>query len=123
MITFDTCVSQHLAYLRFRVAYIAPEFVLAFLQQQYEDRRRAGFGGGSTKGALTCRFLKSYPLPLPPVLEQREIARALLTIDEKIAAEENRKQTLEVLFKTLLHDLMTGKLRVKDVAEGAHEAG
>jgi hypothetical protein len=30
-------------------------------------------------------------------------------------SEENRKETLDVLFKTLLHDLMTGKVRVKEL--------
>jgi type I restriction enzyme S subunit len=42
-------------------------------------------------------------------------------VDEKIAAEENRKRSLEVLFKTLLHDLMMGKLRAKDAVGAAHE--
>ena len=50
--------------------------------------------------------------PLPSPLEQQEIARTLQTVDRKIEAEDNRKAALEVLFKTLLHHLMTGKLRV-----------
>ncbi len=62
-------------------------------------------------------------LPLPPPTEQQEIAHILSTVDEKIAAEENRKRSLEVLFKTLLRNLMTGRLRVKDLAEVVHEAG
>ncbi len=54
-------------------------------------------------------------IPVPPFSEQREIAHILRTINEKIAAEENRKQTLDVLFKTLLHNLMTGRVRVHDL--------
>jgi type I restriction enzyme S subunit len=115
MVMFDTCVSQHLAYVRFQTSYVAPEFVLAFLQQRYEELRRASRAGGSTKGALTCGFLKSYPLPLPTLEEQQEIAHHLSVVNSKIAAEENRKRTLEVLFKTLLHNLMTGKVRVGDL--------
>jgi type I restriction enzyme S subunit len=36
-------------------------------------------------------------------------------VDKKLQAEEARKQALEELFKTLLYNLMTGKIRVKDV--------
>ncbi len=57
-------------------------------------------------------------MPLPPLPEQREISRILSTVDEKISAEENRRRTLEALFKTLLHHLMTGKLRVEVQAGG-----
>ncbi len=54
-------------------------------------------------------------LSLPPLPEHKPIADILSVIDNKIEAEENRKQALETLFKTLLSLLMTGKLRVKDV--------
>jgi len=54
-------------------------------------------------------------MPLPPLSEQRAIARVLRTVDKKLQAEEARKQALEALFKSLLNNLMTGKIRVKDV--------
>lgn len=46
------------------------------------------------------------PVPLPPLPEQREIAR--------IEAEEKKKTTLEALFKTLLHHLMTAEIRLPE---------
>jgi len=52
------------------------------------------------------------PIPLPPLSEQQEIARILRAVDEKIRAEEARKEALEALFKTLLHDLMTARRRL-----------
>jgi type I restriction enzyme S subunit len=54
-------------------------------------------------------------VPCPPLAEQQEIVNLLRAVDDKIAAEENRKRTLEVLFKALLHNLMTGKVRVNDL--------
>lgn len=54
-------------------------------------------------------------LPKPPVAEQEAIARALLTVEAKIQAEETRTQSLSYLFDSLLHELMTGKLRVGDL--------
>jgi hypothetical protein len=46
---------------------------------------------------------------------QHRISETLSTIEEKIEAEESKKTSLEVLFKTLLSLLMTGKMRVKDL--------
>jgi len=54
-------------------------------------------------------------IPLPSLQEQQEIARILSTTDKKIEVEEKRKVTLEELFKTMLHKLMTGEIRLKDV--------
>ena len=36
-------------------------------------------------------------------------------MDRKIEAEEQRKAALQALFKAMLHQLMTGQLRVKEV--------
>jgi len=59
------------------------------------------------------KALQKFPIPLPPLDEQREIARILQAVDAKIAAEQARRAALEEVFKTLLHQLMTGKVRVK----------
>jgi len=47
-----------------------------------------------------------------PIGEQQKIASNLSTVDKKIEAEETKKKTQEVLFKTFLNNLMTGRLRV-----------
>jgi type I restriction enzyme S subunit len=54
------------------------------------------------------------PIPLPPLDEQREIARILQAVDAKIAAEQARRTALEELFKSLLHELMSGRIRLSD---------
>jgi len=56
--------------------------------------------------------LKDFKLPLPPLPIQEKIATILSAIDRKIEAGENKKKALEALFKTLLSNLMTGKIRV-----------
>jgi type I restriction enzyme S subunit len=48
----------------------------------------------------------------PSLSEQEEIAHILATTDCKIAVEENRKAALQALFKSMLHQLMTGQLRL-----------
>jgi type I restriction enzyme, S subunit len=47
--------------------------------------------------------------------EQTEIAQSLRQIDRKIKAETIRGNALEALFRSLLHHLMTGKVRVNDL--------
>lgn len=54
-------------------------------------------------------------LPIPPMAEQKRIAGIFLEISMKIESEENKKQAIDSLFKSLLHHLMTGKVRVKDL--------
>lgn len=71
---------------------------------------------GSSYPAVTDTDVLEEFVPLPPLPEQCEIARILRTVDKKLQAEETRKQALEVLFKTLLHNLMTGRIRVKGLA-------
>ncbi|RMD61545.1 restriction endonuclease subunit S, partial [Candidatus Parcubacteria bacterium] len=61
---------------------------------------------------LALSRIRQIRLPLPPLDEQREIARLLQAVDEKIRAEEGRKAALEALFQTLLHDLMTARRRL-----------
>lgn len=64
---------------------------------------------------LALARIRQIPIPYPSAGEQQEIARILKVVDKKLKAEEARKQVLEELFKTLLHNLMTGKIRVKDL--------
>jgi type I restriction enzyme, S subunit len=58
----------------------------------------------------------SLSIPLPPTLdEQREIVEILDAIDAKIDLHKRKKALLEELFKSLLHKLMTGEIRVEEL--------
>jgi len=67
---------------------------------------------GGAQPNLSQTVIQSFHIPLPPLSEQQEIARILQAVDEKIRAEEARKEALEALFKSLLHNLMTAKIRL-----------
>jgi type I restriction enzyme S subunit len=54
-------------------------------------------------------------ISLPPLPEQQQIAHILNTLDKKIEIEERRKALLKELFKTMLHKLMSGEMRLKEV--------
>lgn len=109
-------ISQHVAYVATDLGRADPGFLRGFLETQYDFLRQVGAGGGSTKGALTCAFLRTLPIPLPRSLEeQREIAVVLDTMDRKMDHHRRKRAVLEELFKALLHKLMTGEIRVADL--------
>jgi len=51
-------------------------------------------------------------IPQPPYIVQVEIAKLTAAVDAKLVVEENRKNAYAALFRPLLHDLMTGRVRV-----------
>lgn len=64
---------------------------------------------------MTDSEVKNQYVPLPQIRTQHQVAEILSAIDAKIEAEENKKNALEGLFKTLLHDLMTAKIRINNL--------
>jgi type I restriction enzyme S subunit len=61
---------------------------------------------------LALMRIQQIPLALPNISEQEKIANALLTVDAKIAAEEDRQASLQAFFQSTLHHLMTGQIRL-----------
>ena len=66
---------------------------------------------------MTDRLVKEQIVPVPPSLdEQHEIVVILDAINRKIDLHRRKRAVLEKLFKALLHKLMTGEIRVEDLA-------
>lgn len=114
-------INQHIAYVATDTNLADPSFVRGYLETQYDYLRQVGSGGGSTKGALTCAFLRGLPIPFPPLDEQREIVEVLDAIDRKIELHQRKRAVLDELFKSLLQKLMTGEIRVADLDLSALE--
>ena len=74
-------------------------------------------GARSTIAHIPVAKLKALPLALPHKSEQDQIVGAIGSIDAKIAAEEDRKAALDALFKSMLHQLMTGQIRLLEDEE------
>ncbi|VBI73259.1 restriction endonuclease subunit S [Burkholderia pseudomallei] len=115
VLKIEATISQHVAYLQTDTEKAEPSFIRGYLESQYEYLRQVAAGGGSTKGALTCAFLKSLPVPLPSKDEQREVAAILDTLDRRIDLHRKKRSVLEELFKSLLHKLITGEISVSDL--------
>lgn len=115
VLKIEATISQHVAYLQADTEKADPGFIRGYLETQYEYLRQVAAGGGSTKGALTCAFLKGLPVPLPGKDEQREVVTILDALDYKIELHQKKRQVLEDLFESLLHKLMTGEISVSEL--------
>lgn len=68
----------------------------------------------SMKNITKNRFL-SIKIAIPNIQEQNDIAEILKTLDRKIIVSMKFKENYSILFKTLLHDLITGQLDVEGI--------
>lgn len=91
------------------------DFLFYLVQSPLVDYAACSRRAADGKYNLHVSELKRWPVPLPPLPEQKEIAAFLSTADRKIEAEEQRKALLQEFFKTMIQKLMTGQIRVKDV--------
>ncbi len=95
------------------------KYVIEFLAYQMAGLRTqetfSNYMRGTTIKGIAREDLKRISIGIPPVLEQHDIAYMLSRLDAKIQVEEKLRASLQALFRTMLHHLMTGKVRVKDM--------
>jgi len=89
-------------------------FLFYWLKKNDVRNDLAGKMEGSTgRQRLNKTVLDKKMIPKPSCGEQTEIAEILYSIDKKIEQHFIKKQKLEELFRTLLHQLMTAQVRVE----------
>jgi len=72
---------------------------------------------GAIMPNLNSTTLAHLPIWFPSLRDQLEISEHLQMIERKLATEGARRAALENLFKSLLHHLMMGKIRVNHVVD------
>ena len=87
---------------------------LSFQLNSYESRQWIlNHSVGSTMACLNTSILSEVPVSLPLIHEQENIALLLDTHDARIRTEEQYRDKLKLQKKGLMHDLLTGKVKVK----------
>ena len=98
----------------FPMGEVRTRYLYYFLEYKYDTIRN--FAHGANQKNLSADLIKSFPLAYPgKVKEQNEIADTLGITDRKISVARSKKSQLQVLFRTLLHELMTAKARIQDL--------
>jgi type I restriction enzyme, S subunit len=115
------CVHQnHVFAVRTKKAEILPAFFAYLVQSDYGKAYFLQVAHKTTNLAcINTQKLMAFPCILPSFDEQREIVEILDAIDAKIDLHKRKKALLEELFKSLLHKLMTGEIRVEELDLGA----
>jgi len=92
----ENCISEFLYY------YFLP------LQTIFDSS--ATHGGIFTN--LTTQILKEFEITIPPLQEQKIIVTILSSIDMQIEKKQKKLNQIQSLKKSLMQDLLTGKVRV-----------
>ncbi|MDI9418116.1 MAG: restriction endonuclease subunit S [Euryarchaeota archaeon] len=107
----ELTTNQSVAAIVSNFNYLNPYYVFYILDSMYEELRSKSSGSG--RAGLSLNILREIGLPLPSLSEQNQIASTLLSVDDKLIIEKNRRIQLGRLKKGLMQDLLTGRVRVK----------
>ena len=88
--------------------------IMPFYEQYVANMPIKDYLSGTTRPKLTKGHMMSILLPFPEIDEQMEIAQAISRCDRKCKVAKQKQTMLRDLFCTLLHELMTAKIRVHD---------
>jgi len=91
---------------------LVSRYLFHYLSYYYDEIR--SMSHGSNQSNLNERLIASFPIHLPPIKEQIRIVEMIDSHDTRIRTEEAYRDKLKLQKKGLMHDLLTGKLRVKD---------
>lgn len=115
LLEIEATISQHLAYVRPRHGLNAV-FLWRQLQAAYQWLRDQSAGGGSTRAALTCEFLRTVSIVVPPLAEQELIVSH---IDSELRRIDSLSQRVQAMIdklreyrQTLITAAVTGQLDV-----------
>ncbi len=88
--------------------YLAHLFELDSIRHRYYQ-----LANGSTRFGLTSDAILESKILVPPLLEQQKITSILTSMDENIEEKQLKLRKTESLKKSLMQDLLTGRVRVK----------
>jgi type I restriction enzyme S subunit len=91
---------------------VIPMFLSAFAETKFYWDQIDKHKGGRLKQGVNIPIIQDIELPLPPLDQQSHYVDAFKKLDRKISLEEERLNALQALYQTLLHELLSGKIRL-----------
>jgi type I restriction enzyme S subunit len=105
---------RHIAYILANSESVEPAYLAMWLNSTQGRKYADQVALGNAQKTVTLGELASFPVLLPEIDEQRRITEILDTHDTRIRAEEAYREKLKLQKQGLMHDLLTGKVRVKN---------
>jgi type I restriction enzyme S subunit len=98
---------------KFRTSRVVPDFVSYYCNSPGGYQRLGSIFVGSTILHINVKEFKNFAIPLPQDLrEQERICERLVAINERLDAENTHLAKLRQQKQGLMHDLLTGRVRV-----------
>ncbi len=97
---------------------IDSDYLLWTLRSSRIKNELARKSGGSALQEIALTSLRKVELPIPPLPEQRKIAKILSTWDKSISTTEKLIETSKQQKKALMQQLLTGKKRLVNPETG-----
>ncbi|MBK8870356.1 MAG: restriction endonuclease subunit S [Elusimicrobia bacterium] len=90
---------------------VSSEWLLAFLMSEGFKDALEQASSSTTIKTVTAPELKNIAIGLPPLAEQKKISEILSSVDDAIEKSESERDHLEQTKKSLMADLLTGRVR------------
>lgn len=104
------CTNQSIAAI-FPVDSYDSLFLYFNLESRYDELRELSAGDGG-RGGLNLSLIRNLAVPMPCLLEQREIARVLADIDSDVASIEEKLAKARDIKLGMMQELLAGRIRL-----------
>lgn len=120
LLAAKAATNQAISALVFRVDHISPEFVLRAMQHGRPRWQRVAASTRKDPN-ITKTDVMEFLLPIPPKLEQEEIARRYCSVLDQLRIEQEQALKLKQQKYGLMDDLLTGRVRVTPLLESVQQ--
>ncbi|MCL4558953.1 MAG: restriction endonuclease subunit S [Deltaproteobacteria bacterium] len=90
---------------------VDPHYI--YYEMVFRKRILKRWAGITTSPIIKKSSFEKFPIPLPPLPEQKKIAEVLSTVDQKLELLRERKERFTRLKNGLMNELLTGEKRVR----------
>jgi len=108
-------LGQRTMFLRTKRSYLFPYFLVYSFYSENVRRLMLATAGGLTLPHLNVGDVRKMLIPLPCLKDQEGIINMLLSVERKKDLHRRNLSSLQDLFRTLLYELMTAKIRVQEI--------
>ena len=112
----EAYVNQHIALVRLNWSQVIPHWAGYFLAGRQGQDQFARRNDSGAKAGLNLPSIGATILPLPSLSEQHRITATVAAHDRRIRMEEAYRDKVRLVKQGLMDDLLTGRVRARDVA-------
>jgi type I restriction enzyme S subunit len=104
-------VNQHVCIIR-PLNQLSNSFLGVWLSSDFGQNQIMRFQAGGNREGLNFEQIRSIRIPIPDIFEQREISDVISSINSSSQSIQEKLSQTQSLKKSLMQDLLTGKVRV-----------